>query len=69
MTGPEHYFSADGFLGDLREDREAGIEGDVDGLLAEAQVHATLGVAASLGLGANLRRFDQEAWRRVASSE
>jgi hypothetical protein len=68
MTGPEHYRAAEALLSDLTQRRDAANRQHSDSHLGEAQVHATLALAASLGLSANLPRFDQEAWQLVAGS-
>lgn len=67
MTGPQHYEAAEALLEDLRQHREVG-RWSMSDVLAQAQVHATLALAASLGLSANLERADQEAWNQIAAS-
>jgi hypothetical protein len=67
VTGPEHYQAAEAMLDDLRRNREAA-RWSIGDVLARAQVHATLALAASLGLSADLARPDQEAWQQVAAS-
>ncbi|MFF9894916.1 hypothetical protein [Streptomyces longispororuber] len=65
MTGPEHYYEAERLLRDqYRTDRS----------IAEAQVHATLALAAATAMGApvdgeehsGLPSRDAEAWFDVA---
>ena len=68
MTGPEHYREAEVLLDGMRQHREAAVHERIDNLLAEAQLHATLALAASLGLSANLPMPDQQAWQQVAGS-
>jgi hypothetical protein len=71
MTGPEHYRAAENALGLAHNDLK-GLEGEA-AMLAVAQVHATLALAAAtalydgdLGSGAD-REYQQ--WRRIAGSE
>ena len=68
MTGPEHYQAAEAMSDDLRRNREAA-RWSIGDVLARPQVHATLALAASLGLSADLGRPDQEAWQQIAASE
>lgn len=67
MTGPEHYRRAETLIGraftaDLS---------DLAGLLAEAQVHATLAAAAATALMAHDDRAyaDASEWRQAAGAE
>lgn len=66
MTGPEHYREAETLLEVLRQHREPVDREPMDNLLAAAQVHATLALAASIGLSANLSMPDQHAWQQAA---
>jgi hypothetical protein len=68
MTGTEHYREAEAVLDNLRRRREPPSHEHIDNLLAEAQVHATLALAASLGLSANLPLPDHQAWQQVAGT-
>lgn len=71
MTGPEHYTEAERLIaGAHAEAKEAGVYGM---LLAEAQVHATLALAAVHamsaacdGESAGLTSTEWRAWNRVA---
>jgi len=59
MNGPEHYREAERILG------------SDDGDILEAQVHATLALAAATALGLSerdgMRMGDSEAWEQVCS--
>jgi hypothetical protein len=78
MTGPEHYVTAERLQKHARALAAADESPDPAETaarvqrrmadLAAAQVHATLAVAAVLGLGANLDRADELAWRAIAAS-
>ena len=65
MTGPEHYRASEALLDNLRPDSRAK---PMDLEIAKAPLHATLALAASLGLSAHLPMPDQEAWRQAAGS-
>lgn len=79
MTGPEHYREAERLLrlatkqpaGDgPHEDKsptDVTFVEDAD-ILAAAQVHATLALAAATGLAGDLPINDCEAWRDVAAT-
>lgn len=69
MTGPQHYAAAQSLV-----ERSLGVEPDEAAyLVARAQVHATLALAAATALGlsdgggAGMRGADAEAWERAAS--
>src|SRR5258708_10324501 len=66
MTGPDHYREAEALLDALQPDHDGTLREPVRDLLAKAQVHATLALAASLGLSADLPMPDQHAWLDVA---
>lgn len=67
MTGPEHYRYAEILL-DEAGDAENGSDHERY-LVAKAQVHATLAVAAATALGsADLPSGDWDDWRFVASA-
>jgi hypothetical protein len=68
VTGPEHYQAAEALLDDPQEHGKAA-GWPISDVLARAQVHAMLAVAASLGLSADMARPDQEAWQQIAASE
>jgi len=59
MTGPEHYRQAVEIL--------AGHDGDPQ-RIAAAQVHATLALAAAIGLSAKMQPLDEQAWRDIAAT-
>lgn len=71
MTGPEHYRIAESLINDLWDN------GSPDGrahdmkVLAEAQVHATLALAAAtiLPVAGDLPVADHDAWWAIAGSE
>ncbi len=58
MTGPEHYAAAEKLLGDRNI--------DLPGVMAAAQAHATLALAAATALSGTAWH-DEQAWRRVAA--
>lgn len=67
-TGPWHYQRAEQLLATYHADNY-----EPDWMLAEAQVHATLALAAATGLAAGdpqagLRTADAVEWERVASA-
>lgn len=62
MTGPEHYRTAETLLASMRS-ATRGTPEDAS-VLAEAQVHATLAVAAAAGL--QIRGADATGWEAVA---
>jgi hypothetical protein len=67
MTGPQHYQAAEALLDNPAEhSNETRLL--VSDVLRQAQVHATLALAASLGLCAQLPPPDQKAWQQVAAS-
>lgn len=68
MTEPEHYLEAEALLEVLRQDHDGALHEAAGQLLARAQVHATLALAAGLGLSAHLPMPDQHAWQEVAGS-
>jgi hypothetical protein len=79
MTGPEHYRAAEqlqqharavmdatqGPLGLLSPEERARLQA-AD--LADAQIHATLALAAAIGLSASLPQLDGMAWRDAAAT-
>jgi hypothetical protein len=79
MNGPDHYRAAEQLQQHARAVMEA-TEGPLAGLspgeraqitaadLAAAQVHATLALAAAVGLSASLPQLDSAAWRDVAAT-
>ncbi|MEU9333192.1 hypothetical protein AB0D49_08500 [Streptomyces sp. NPDC048290] len=73
MTGPEHYREAQSLLDSCKtSDGAVVIEDGNEQLLAAAQVHATLALAAATALIDTTRAAprsdmqDRAAWRRVA---
>ncbi|MET8978509.1 hypothetical protein ABZX85_23115 [Streptomyces sp. NPDC004539] len=72
MTGPEHYHEAERLLAvaaDSSETTYAGENPEADRTIAEAQVHATLALAAATALSVPARslnvqqaRSEAEAW-------
>jgi hypothetical protein len=63
MTGAEHYREAENLLLHVQEDLAGHVHPSA---VAVAQVHATLAVAACLGLSAHLPMPDQQAWNEAA---
>ena len=70
MTGPEHYTRAEQLLREVRDGHQEGT--DVAAILAAAQVHATLALAAATALNDNaadsggLPLEDFTAWAETA---
>ncbi|MEU6496409.1 hypothetical protein ABZ890_39535 [Streptomyces sp. NPDC046984] len=67
MTGPEHYARAEQLLREVRDGHQEG--SDVAAILAAAQVHATLAVAAATamsGRGGGMHSADFNAWDNAA---
>ena len=74
MTGPEHYAEAERLLAsarDLREPRpDAGwMENEISAIQRQAQVHATLALAAATALASHdeYDSPDHQAWHAAAS--
>lgn len=74
MTGPEHYREAERLL-DPKGPLYVAVPEDIPVLIARAQVHATLALAAATALGAirldedGMPSVDENAWLVVASLE
>jgi len=78
MTGPEHYAAAERLHEHARDMADADESPDPAETaerisrrmadLAEAQVHATLALAAAIGLSAATGPEDERAWRAAAAS-
>jgi hypothetical protein len=64
MTGPEHYLEAERLLDSLYGVERGSLPGEAS-IAAEAQVHATLALAAATALSGLYER----AWRDVAAPE
>ena len=63
MTGPEHYRAAEHMIEEAQDPAEPG---DRAFLIAEAQVHATLALAAAFADGpAIMRTEDRDEWDGV----
>jgi hypothetical protein len=69
MTGPEHYQEAEKLIGLADRITDAG--GDEGCILAAAQVHATLALAAATGVTKErvLPLVDYKAWAAVAGEK
>lgn len=65
MTGPDHYRKAEELLGMLFG-LERGAYPSEASFVAEAQVHATLALAAATALGAS--RIEERKWTDVAGT-
>jgi hypothetical protein len=66
MTGPEHYREAEEDMAAMNGKSPDGVQA----LLARAQVHATLALAAATALGTSEGQppDDRNAWLKAASS-
>ena len=65
MTGPEHYLKAEEILAPL-DGKERGTYPEEDRVVAEAQVHATLALAAATALAGS--GLESAAWRDSAGT-
>jgi len=63
MTGPEHYLAAEKLLQEIQEHPSSSIN-KTESLMGQAQVHATLAVAAATALNS-----DGREWVEVAGSK
>jgi hypothetical protein len=54
MTGPEHYVAAEKLLEEIQEHPSSSIN-KTESLMGQAQVHATLALAAATALGSDNR--------------
>ena len=71
MTGPEHYREAERLLTESQTITRPNDEGpcEADRMIAEAQAHATLALAAATALGATgsgMDLADYKAWDQAA---
>ena len=70
MTGPEHYIRAEQLLREVRDGHQEGT--DVAAILAAAQAHSTLALAAATALNDNaadaggMPLEDYHAWTKAA---
>ncbi|MFD3999923.1 hypothetical protein [Streptomyces rubiginosohelvolus] len=73
MTGPEHYRKAEDILDDLRRASASIVQQPrpetVTQMLAEAQVHATLALAAATALPPGVNSPARSAWASVAAEK
>jgi hypothetical protein len=73
MTGPEHYQMAERLIDDLRHELWSGKRDELtkgygaEVILARAQVHATLALAAANALNTEIPAKDWDAWYEAAS--
>lgn len=69
MTGPEHYTRAEQLLREVRDGHQEGT--DVAAILAAAQVHATLALAAATALPQQrmMALAEYKAWAGVAAEK
>jgi len=73
MTGPEHYVRAEQLLREVRDGHQEGT--DVDAIIAAAQAHATLALAAANALVDPNRAAprasipDMRAWAAAAACQ
>jgi hypothetical protein len=63
MTGPEHYLAAERLLEEIQEHPSSSIN-KTESLMGQAQVHATLALAAATALGS-----DNREWTDVAGTK
>jgi hypothetical protein len=73
VNGPEHYKQAEQMLADITETPEDTV-GSVRSVAAQAQVHATLALAAATALGrivegTSLPNADRQAWLFAARTD
>ena len=70
MTGPEHYQLAEELVAECTaDDGSVGVGDGGEAILAAAQVHATLALAAALAMGLTyLPAPDWDAWRKAAAT-
>lgn len=79
MTGPDHYRAAEQLQQHARAvtDATQGPLAEMPAMeraqlraadLTDAQIHATLALAAAIGLSADLPQLDAAAWRDVAAT-
>ncbi len=66
MTGPEHYLAAEDLLEPMAG-RDRGTFPEEDRVVAEAQVHAVLALAAATALASD--GLDLRAWREAAGTK
>jgi len=66
MTGPEHYLAAERLLEEIQEHPSSSIN-KTESLMGQAQVHATLALAAATALGSV--GFDSREWAEVAGTK
>ena len=69
MTGPEHYAEAERLIAAARTDRQGLYANATDPyakVLADAQIHATLALAAATALGS--RGMEERSWMDVAGT-
>jgi hypothetical protein len=73
MTGPEHYREAERLIANAAALGYGDGDRDTSGIVAVAQVHATLALAAATALLSDLSTYDdepeQKAWRAAAGTE
>jgi hypothetical protein len=63
MTGPEHYLAAEKLLEEMQEHPSSSIN-KTESLMGQAQVHATLALAAATALSSDNREWIEVAGRR-----
>jgi hypothetical protein len=65
MTGPEHYLAAEKLLEENQEHPSSSINKTAS-LIGQAQVHATLALAAATALGSDSRQWIEVAGTKLA---
>jgi hypothetical protein len=68
VTGPEHYRQAEELMMRAADRITHTAAEEAEYLIAQAQVHATLAVAAVGGMSAHVPPADQEAWQSAAAT-
>jgi hypothetical protein len=66
MTGPEHYVAAERLLGEIQEHPSSSIN-KTESLMGQAQVHATLALAAATALGSG--GLESREWADIAGTK
>lgn len=69
MTGPEHYRQAETYARNAADEARKGQNQSATLSLAFAHLHATLALAATIGLSSDLPSAQREAWRTLVGTE
>jgi hypothetical protein len=68
MTGPEHYLAAERLLGEIDQRRNAPLD-ITTRRVGQAQVHATLALAAATALGSGSRSWAEATGTEAAGDQ